>query len=191
MVWWWRRRLFVWEGDLLLQLQQMLFSVSLYIDEPNDWVWKEDPSICFSVKSAYSFLQKQQLIVNSDELNKLVFKKSWECKAPQKCQLSLSVFCWIDYLPAFNQHNEILVTPNLELHVYFVLIIRNRQSIYFSHAHFLIRSGVIYTVGWGFRMFFIKLVLSIIFNMETCLGGSHYTNENTCSGMQYIGPFGL
>lgn len=55
-------------------------------------------SSCFLVKSAYSFLQKQQLIVNSEELRKLVFKKFWECKAPSKV-LAFSWRLLLDRLP--------------------------------------------------------------------------------------------
>lgn len=94
---------------MLVHLQQLLCNVSLCKDEADEWVWKEDPSACFSVKSAYCFLQNQHLVVNSVELRQQVFKKFWVCKVPSKV-LAFSWRLLLDRLPTQAQlaHRNII-----------------------------------------------------------------------------------
>ncbi|GAU10380.1 hypothetical protein TSUD_422790, partial [Trifolium subterraneum] len=54
--WKWRRRLYAWEEELVVECVARLANVVLQVGARDRWVWRLDSSQCYSVKSAYSFL---------------------------------------------------------------------------------------------------------------------------------------
>jgi len=50
--WWWRRRSFAWEEESVGELRFLLQNVSLHVLKKDDWKWHEDPSYCYTVRSA-------------------------------------------------------------------------------------------------------------------------------------------
>lgn len=52
----WRRQLFMWEGDMLAELHRMLEAITLSAFEKDRWVWLEDTSGAYSVKTGYQLL---------------------------------------------------------------------------------------------------------------------------------------
>lgn len=59
--WAWRRQLFIWEGDPLAELYQLLEVVIFSLNDTDCWVWLEDTSGAYSVKSGYRLLQNSTL----------------------------------------------------------------------------------------------------------------------------------
>jgi hypothetical protein len=60
--WSWRRRLFVWEEELLGELRLLLESVSLQVDRVDRRLWRFETSSVYSVRSAYYFLTVDALV---------------------------------------------------------------------------------------------------------------------------------
>jgi hypothetical protein len=86
----WRRHLFMWEEEVLVNLKEDLGSVSLSNQE-DVWVWKLDDSGAFMVNSAYLKLVGLVLdVVLWREEEKRVFDKLWKCPAPSK----VTAFAW-------------------------------------------------------------------------------------------------
>ncbi|GAU10307.1 hypothetical protein TSUD_421680, partial [Trifolium subterraneum] len=54
--WRWRRHLFAWEEDLVLECYAVLENLFLQVDVMDKWIWRPDPSIGYSVRSAYHLL---------------------------------------------------------------------------------------------------------------------------------------
>jgi len=57
--WRWRRRLFVWEEEMLGDLTLLLQNVILQVHKDDKWMWILESSNVFSVKSAYNALTSQ------------------------------------------------------------------------------------------------------------------------------------
>jgi len=57
--WRWRRRLFVWEEEMLGDLTLLLQNVILQVHKADKWKWTLESSNVFSVKSAYNALTSQ------------------------------------------------------------------------------------------------------------------------------------
>nr|KYP40876.1 Putative ribonuclease H protein At1g65750 family [Cajanus cajan] len=94
----WRREPFVHEVGSVNSLLEMLQGLQIFSSKQDQWRWICDKDGVFSVKSAYSWLQRSlggELSYSSDF--HLVIKSLWKCKAPIKCL----VFCWQVFMNAF------------------------------------------------------------------------------------------
>ena len=56
--WSWRRRLWVWEEDMLEECRALLFDVVLVPNVSDKWVWLLDIADGYSVRGAYDLLLK-------------------------------------------------------------------------------------------------------------------------------------
>jgi hypothetical protein len=54
--WSWRRRLFAWEEELEGELRLLLLNVSLQVDRSDRWMWRLEPSLGYTVRSSYNFI---------------------------------------------------------------------------------------------------------------------------------------
>jgi len=103
--WRWRRRLFVWEEEMLGDLTLLLQNVILQVDKDDRWLWTLESSHVFSVKSAYNALTTQPPI----ELP-VVVCSLWHKDVPLKVVL----FAWRmfrDRLPTKNNlHRRMCVS---------------------------------------------------------------------------------
>ncbi|MCI17694.1 F-box family protein, partial [Trifolium medium] len=80
----WRRALFQWEEDSVLELVESLENVSFSLEE-DKWRWSLNPDGCFSVKSAFDALSRELVMgpnLNPWEAKK--FKCIWDSPAPSK-----------------------------------------------------------------------------------------------------------
>ena len=93
-----RRRLFVWEEQLLVDLREDLRGFR-FIDEEDGWRWRLEEDGCFSVKSAYEKLEGLLLVDDFwREEEKLVFSLVWKSPA----HLKVVAFSWkllLDRIP--------------------------------------------------------------------------------------------
>ncbi|GAU51648.1 hypothetical protein TSUD_414700 [Trifolium subterraneum] len=83
--WKWRRRLYAWEEDLVLECITRLSNVVLQVDARDAWVWKLHPSQSYSVKSTYLFFTAQNVTYNAD-YDRFI----WLKPVPQK----VNIFVW-------------------------------------------------------------------------------------------------
>lgn len=83
--WRWRRRLWVWEENLLEECRALLFDVSLFPNVSDVWVWILDPVGGYSVRGAYDFLTSADTN-HLDSAMDLV----WHHQVP----LKVSIFAW-------------------------------------------------------------------------------------------------
>lgn len=83
--WNWRRNLFVWETNLLSELQSLLSTAYLSPQSADAWLWKLEKSGTYSVKSAYNELQS-----HCDQGRDNIFKLLWCNKTPFK----ITTFVW-------------------------------------------------------------------------------------------------
>lgn len=80
----WRRRLFVWEDELLTSLLEDLEGMRLS-NAVDEWRWGLEDSGVYSVKSAY--LKLEGIVLSEDmwgEAEKGVFENMWKSPAPSK-----------------------------------------------------------------------------------------------------------
>jgi hypothetical protein len=86
----WRRRLFIWEEELVTLLKNSLCDVLLTTDVDR-WWWKHDPDGDFSVNSTYTLLFKElNTVVEGSESLATVFHQLWSSPAPSK----IIAFSW-------------------------------------------------------------------------------------------------
>jgi hypothetical protein len=101
-VWWWelrwRRGFFVWEEQLLHDLEDLIHSVDL-VDTEDSWVWNPDVVGGFSVKTLYIHLERvlvpHAILSHSAQF---VFKHIWKTAVPSK----VCVLAWqlvLDKIP--------------------------------------------------------------------------------------------
>ncbi|GAU45475.1 hypothetical protein TSUD_190940 [Trifolium subterraneum] len=86
----WRRRLFVWEENLLLQLLELINPITL-LGEIDRWGWVPEKDDLFTVKSTFSLVSN--LIVSADLVPPWyasAFSVIWKCPAPSK----VTAFAW-------------------------------------------------------------------------------------------------
>jgi hypothetical protein len=83
-VWLWRRNLFTWEQELLLELQQAVPLVARS-EEIDSWFWRPEGSGLFTAKSAYLLLARifgSEAVFGRQELK--VLNNIWRSPAPSK-----------------------------------------------------------------------------------------------------------
>jgi hypothetical protein len=101
-VWWWelcwRRGFFVWEEQLLHDLEDLIHSVDL-VDTEDSWVWNPDVVGGYSVKTLYIHLERvsvpHAILSHSAQF---VFKHIWKTAVPSK----VCVLAWqlvLDKIP--------------------------------------------------------------------------------------------
>lgn len=83
--WNWRRTLFQWELERLMELQQLILNVGLKWARDGKWVWKKDLSGIYSVRSTYTWLRVSEFM-GDEEFN----RKLWNSGAP----LKVKAFVW-------------------------------------------------------------------------------------------------
>jgi hypothetical protein len=70
--------LFVWEADLLDDLMGALNSIQI-TNTQDIWLWKNDATRIFSVKSAYSIVELDSTVdVGPPEVSGLILTKVWK-----------------------------------------------------------------------------------------------------------------
>jgi hypothetical protein len=87
----WRRRLFVWETELLNDLLLLLNSVTVSVEEDR-WNWLGGDGDTFTVSSAYATVVEMLLprgVISFQQES--AFKLIWKCSAPSK----VSGFAWL------------------------------------------------------------------------------------------------
>ena len=83
--WRWRRRLFVWEEEMVGELILLLGTVSLQVTREDRWLWTLETSHAFSVRSLYNFLTLQPPAEQPDDASSI-----WHKDVPLKVVL----FAW-------------------------------------------------------------------------------------------------
>jgi hypothetical protein len=80
----WRRRLFVWENNLLNDFMILLDNVTRSTEEDR-WEWRPENGGVFSVKSTY-LLVSNMLVTGAAVSPEAAsaFKAIWKCPAPSK-----------------------------------------------------------------------------------------------------------
>ncbi|XP_057452233.1 uncharacterized protein LOC130744058 [Lotus japonicus] len=73
----WRRKLFLWENQLLERMKQALLSTQPRPGTRDRWIWEADMEGVFSVKSAYEAQGSYGPLENME-----VFKRIWSIAAP-------------------------------------------------------------------------------------------------------------
>lgn len=81
----WRRYLFEWEKELVLELIQELNSVKIWLEKSDEWRWSQAKDGKFNTKDAYNLICRSQIIVEEN-----FFKLLW-CKVPP---LKAVAFVW-------------------------------------------------------------------------------------------------
>ena len=83
--WRWRRRLFVWEEEMVGELILLLVHVTLQVTKEDKWLWTLENSNAFSVRSLYNFLTLQPPADLSNDASSI-----WHKDVPLKVVL----FAW-------------------------------------------------------------------------------------------------
>jgi hypothetical protein len=83
--WSWRRRLCVWEEDMLEECRPLLFDVLLVPNVADKWVWLPDIADEYSVRGAYDLL----LTCDNSQMDKAL-ELVWHKQVP----LKVTVFAW-------------------------------------------------------------------------------------------------
>ncbi|XP_039688726.1 uncharacterized protein [Medicago truncatula] len=83
--WQWRRRLWVWEEELLAECRLLLVNVSLQPLSYDVWQWQPDPSQGYTVRGAYALLTNQK-----EQQDSLCEELVWHKQVP----LKVSIFAW-------------------------------------------------------------------------------------------------
>jgi hypothetical protein len=80
----WRRSFFVWEEQLVGELEAVINNVGI-VDTEDRWIWNPDIEGGFSVKSLYDYLDQFLLPHNTlTQLAKFAFKGIWKTPVPSK-----------------------------------------------------------------------------------------------------------
>lgn len=90
----WRRRFFLWEEQILVDLMQVISQCSVHEDRPDSWCWDYDPSGDYSVKSAYRCISKVE-----ESSDSMFYMSLWDNITP----LRVAAFCWkasLDRIPS-------------------------------------------------------------------------------------------
>lgn len=83
--WRWRRRLFAWEEDLVVEIRNLLSNISLQDSESDVWLWRPDPTVGYTVRGAYQMLMRQEIQVHD-----LASDAPWHKNVP----LKVSICAW-------------------------------------------------------------------------------------------------
>jgi hypothetical protein len=80
----WRRRFFVWEHDLLIDLLALINPISLSNDA-DSWGWLPEGAASFTVKSTFNVVSSlSALEVLAAPWHSFIFSSLWKCQAPSK-----------------------------------------------------------------------------------------------------------
>lgn len=96
----WRRSLFVWEENLVLELLEQINFFVENIERKDQWIWSADPTGVFSSKSTFKLLQNRlsEPLDHSAITNQHFFRRFWSALVPHK----ILVFAWqmlLDRIP--------------------------------------------------------------------------------------------
>ncbi|GAU20019.1 hypothetical protein TSUD_273540 [Trifolium subterraneum] len=105
--WKWRRRLFVWEEELVAQCVGVLANFVLQGDATDRWVWNLHPSQSYSVRSAYSYLTASDGSSMEDFASFL-----WVKSVP----LKVNIFIWRIFLNRLPTKDNLLRRGVIEVH---------------------------------------------------------------------------
>ncbi|XP_024626839.1 uncharacterized protein [Medicago truncatula] len=83
--WQWRRRLWAWEEDLLVECRLLLANVSLQPLSYDVWQWQPDPGQGYTIRGAYALLTSQE-----EQQDSLCEDLVWHKQVP----LKVSIFAW-------------------------------------------------------------------------------------------------
>ena len=83
--WRWRRRLFVWEEELVGELKFLLQNVTLQVDRVDRRLWRLETSSVYTVRSAYKFLNANVAVDQAVPVSSL-----WHKNVP----LKVVIFAW-------------------------------------------------------------------------------------------------
>lgn len=148
----WRRRLFVWEEQLLCDLRENLVGVRLGAEE-DGWRWRLEDEGYFTVKSAYEKLEG--LVLNDDlwsDEERVVFAQVWNSPAP----LKVVAFSWKLLLDRIPTRENLAVRSALPLEVSTLCVLCGNgveTSNHFSSLHGCVESldGSLKLVGLQFN----------------------------------------
>ncbi|GKV37145.1 hypothetical protein SLEP1_g45206 [Rubroshorea leprosula] len=90
----WRRKLFEWEAEEMIELQNMIKDVKVLQGRPDNWEWIHDKNGQYSTKSAYALLTKEK----KGSTGTTIFTRIWNSTFPSK----ISAFNWqllLDRIP--------------------------------------------------------------------------------------------
>jgi len=59
--WRWRRRLFAWEEDLVVEIRNLLSNITLQDSETDAWLWRPDTTVGYTVRGVYQMLTRQEI----------------------------------------------------------------------------------------------------------------------------------
>ncbi|GAU47519.1 hypothetical protein TSUD_138910 [Trifolium subterraneum] len=105
--WKWRRRLFVWEEELVAQCVGVLANFVLQGDATDRWVWNLHPLQSYSVRSAYSYLTASDGSSMEDFASFL-----WVKSVP----LKVNIFIWRLFLNRLPTKDNLLRRGVIEVH---------------------------------------------------------------------------
>lgn len=80
--WQWRRQLFVWEHELLNELEEILQGACVVFVEQDSWIWLLDPISGFSVAATYKLVQNALAQEHNPTQHGSTYNKLWDCMAP-------------------------------------------------------------------------------------------------------------
>jgi hypothetical protein len=83
--WQWRRQLWVWEEDMLVECRNLLFDIVLQPNISDHWLWRHHPGGGYSVRGAYNLLTTTDAL-DTDAASNLI----WHKHVP----LKVSVLAW-------------------------------------------------------------------------------------------------
>jgi len=83
--WRWRRCLFAWEEELVVEIRNLLSNITLQDSETNTWLWRPDATVGYTVRGVYQMLMRQEI-----QGHDVALTAPWHNKVP----LKVSICVW-------------------------------------------------------------------------------------------------